>query len=124
MTDRTYDLQAWLDTYKEAFTSFAKAQQEGFKALERFARFHYAVAGDVLEVSLAQAHAAFGVRAAAGTQAVADLLKKQAELGTQLSEKLRARAREFSALTGEVQDSMDALVADATRRATGGRKVA
>jgi hypothetical protein len=124
MTDRTYDLQAWLETYKETFTSFAKAQQEGFKALERFARFHYAVAGDVLEASLAQAHAAFGVRATAGTQAIADLLKKQAELGTQLSDKLRTRAQEFSTLAGEVQESMDSLLADATRRATGGRKVA
>jgi dihydroxyacetone kinase len=124
MTDRTYDLQAWLDTYKDTFTSFAKAQQEGFKALERFARFHYAVAGDVLEASLAQAQAAFGVRAAAGTQVIADLLKKQAELGTQLSDKLRARAQEFSTLAGEVQESMDSLLADATRRATGSGKKA
>ena len=53
MTDRTYDLNAWVETYKETFTSFAKAQQDGFKALERFARFHYAVAGDVLETGLA-----------------------------------------------------------------------
>ena len=52
MTDRTYDLDAWLETYKDAFTSFTRAQQDGFKALERFARFHYAVAGDVLGLRL------------------------------------------------------------------------
>jgi hypothetical protein len=46
MTDRTYDLNAWLETYKDTFTSFTRAQYDGFKALERFARFHYAVAGD------------------------------------------------------------------------------
>src|ERR1700730_3468181 len=97
MTDRNFDMNAWLETYKEAFTSFSKAQQEGFKALERFARFHYAVAGDVLEAGLAQAQATLGTRAASGTQAIAELLQKQAEVGTQLSEKLRARAQEFSA---------------------------
>ena len=53
MTDRN-DLNAWIETYKETFVSFAKAQQESFKALERFARFHYAVAGDCLEAGLAQ----------------------------------------------------------------------
>src|ERR1700704_2959328 len=58
MTDRTYDLNAWLETYKDTFTSFTRAQYDGFKALERFARFHYAVAGDVLEAGLAQAKAA------------------------------------------------------------------
>jgi hypothetical protein len=95
MTER-YDANAWIETYKETFASFSKAQQDGFKALERFARFHYAVAGDYLEASLAQAKAALSARAAVGTQAVADLLAKQAELSTQLSEKLRARAQEFS----------------------------
>ena len=124
MTDRTYDPQVWLEIYKETVNSFAKAQQDGFKAVERFARFHYAVAGDVLDASLAQAKAALGARAAVSAQAVADLLQKQAELGTQLAEKLRARAQEFSALAGETQDSIDSLVDDATRRATGGRKAA
>jgi hypothetical protein len=57
MTDRTYDLNAWLETYKDTFTSCTRAQYDGFKALERFARFHYAVAGDVLEAGLAQAMA-------------------------------------------------------------------
>jgi phasin family protein len=123
MTDR-YDANAWIETYRETFASFGKAQQDGFKALERFARFHYAVAGDYLEAGLAQAKAALTARAAVGTQAVADLLAKQAELSTQLSEKLRARAQEFSSLAAQVQESVGNLAADATQRATGSKKAA
>jgi phasin family protein len=123
MTDR-YDLNAWLENYKESFASFSKAQQEGFKALERFARFNYAVAGDCLEAGLAQAKAAISARAAVGTQAVADLLAKQAELSNQLSEKLRARAQEFSSLASEVQESVSNLAADAATRASGAKKAA
>jgi len=124
MTDRNFDLNAWLETYKDAFASYSKAQQEGFKALERFARFHYAVAGDVLEAGLAQAKATWSTRAAVGTQAIADLLQRQAELGTQLSEKLKARAQEFSALAAEVQESVGSFAADAANRASGAKKAA
>jgi predicted phage-related endonuclease len=124
MTDRTYDLNAWLETYKDTFASFTKAQQDGFKALERFARFHYAVAGDVLEAGLAHTKAALSAKAAVGTQAIADLLAKQAELGTQLSEKLKARAQEFSTLASEVQDSVNSFAAEAANRASGTKKAA
>jgi hypothetical protein len=124
MTDRSYDFQAWLEPYKETFASFAKAQQEGFRTLERFARFHYAVAGDLLEAGLAQARAALGARTAVGTQAIAELLQRQAELGTQLSEKLRSRAQEFSALAAEVQESVGSFATETTGRATGAKKAA
>jgi hypothetical protein len=124
MTPKTLDLNTWLDTYKETFSSFAKAQQDGFSALERFARFNYAVAGDCLEAGLAQARAALDARAAVGTQAVADLLAKQAELSNQLSERLRARAQEFSTLASEVQDSVKSFATEAASRAAGTKKAA
>ena len=124
MTDRTCDLNTWLETYRETAASFGKAQQDGFKALERFARFNYAVAGDVLESSLAQVKAALSARAAVGTQAVADLLARQAELSNQLSEKLRARAQEFSVLASEVQETVSNFAADAATRAAGTKKAA
>jgi len=124
MTDRAYDLNSWLDSYKSTFSAFTKAQQEGFKTLERFARFQYAVAGDVLEASLAHTRAALGVRATLGSQAVTELLQKQAEVGTQLGEKLKARAQEFSALAAEVQESVGSFAADAANRATGAKKAA
>jgi hypothetical protein len=115
MTDRTHDLNAWLDTY--ALTAFSKAQQDWLKTLERFAIFNYAVAGDVLEASLAQARATLGARAALGAQTIADLLQKQAELGNHLSEKLRSRATEFSALAAEVQESVGSFAHAAAQRA-------
>ena len=124
MTDRTFDLNTWLETYKETVASFSKAQQDGFKALERFARFNYAVAGDCLEAGLGHAKAALTARAAVGTQAVADLLAKQAELSNQLSEKLRARAQEFSTLASEVQESVSNFAAEAASRAAGTKKAA
>jgi len=124
MTTRAFDLNNWLETYKETFSSFSKAQQDGFKALERFARFNYAVAGDCLEAGLAQAKAAITARAAVGTQAVADLLAKQAELSNQLSEKLRARAQEFSTLASEVQEQVNSFAAEAASRASGAKKAA
>jgi hypothetical protein len=124
MTDRTFDLNSWLETYKETVASFGKAQQDGFKALERFARFNYAVAGDCLEAGLAQAKAALSARAAVGTEAVAELLAKQAELSKELSEKLRARAQEFSTLASEVQESVSSFAAEAATRGAGTKKAA
>ena len=124
MTTKTYDLNAWLETYKDTFTTFGKAQQDGFKALERFARFHYAVAGDCLEAGLAQAKAALSARTAVGTQTVAELLAKQAELSNQLSERLRVRAQEFSNLASEMQESVSSFATDAASRAAGTKKAA
>ena len=111
------DWDIFLDSYRETYASFSKAQHEGLRALERFARFQYAVAGDVLEAGLAQAKATLGARAAIGTQAIAELLEKQAELSTQLSEKIRERAQEFSALAAEVQESVGSFAAAAEHRA-------
>jgi hypothetical protein len=120
MRDRNQiDWNMWLDSYKDTYASFSKAQHEGFRAFEAFARFNYAVAGDVLEASFAQAKATLGARAAFGTQAFADLLEKQAELGTQLSEKIRERAQEFSTIAAEVQDSVGSFAAAATHRGRG-----
>ena len=131
MRDRNQiDFNVWLDQYKDTYASFSRVQHEGFRALEAFARFNYAVAGDVLEASFAQAKATLGVRTAFGTQAIAELFEKQAELSTQLSEKIRERAQEFSTLAAEVQESVGSFAAAATHRARGngrahsGRKAA
>jgi Phasin protein len=119
--DNQIDWNVWLATYKDTYASFSKAQHEGLRALERFARFNYAVAGDVLEAGLAQAKATLGARAALGTQALSDLLARQAELGSQLSEKFRERAEEFSTLAAEVQDSVGAFAASGARTRGNGR---
>lgn len=121
MRDRNQiDFNVWLDQYKDTYASFSRVQHEGFRAFEALTRFNYAVAGDVLEASFAQAKATLGARAAGfSTQAFAELLEKQAELGTQLSEKIRERAQEFSTLAAEVQDSVGSFAAAATQRGRG-----
>ena len=59
MSDRTFDPTTMIAAAREAFAPVLKAQQEGFKAVERLARLQYAFAGDVLETGLARVHAAF-----------------------------------------------------------------
>ena len=110
MNDRAHDPNAWMDAYRESFAPVYKAQQEGFKTLERFARFHYAVIGDYLESGLAHAHAAIHAKNPL------ELIVKQAELGTQLGEKLRARAQEFSTIANEVQGSVATFASDTSSR--------
>jgi Phasin protein len=117
MTDPNYDFRGWFEPYKESVASFAKAQQDGFRTLERFARFQYAVAGDLLEAGLAHARTALGARTTVGPQVIAEMLQKQAEVGTQLSEKLKARAQEFSALATEMQESVGSFASDTANRA-------
>jgi len=118
MTDRTFDPNTWLDAYRETFASVHKAQEEGFKAIERFARFNYAVAGDCLEAGIAQAQAAFAAKTPA------ELFAKQTELGSRLTEKLRVRAQEFSTLASEVQGSVTTFATETANRATASHKKA
>src|ERR1017187_7920909 len=99
MTDTTFDPKGIFETYRNAFAPALKAQQEGVKALARVGRYQYAVAGDYLEWSLAQA------KAALSAQTPADFVSKQVELTTALSEKLRTRAQEFVTLATDAQAS-------------------
>jgi phasin family protein len=118
MTDRTFDLNTLLDAYRETFASVHKAQEDGFKAIERLARFQYALAGDYLEAGIAHGHAAFAAKTPA------ELFAKQTELGTRLTEKLRARAQEFTSLASEVQGSVTSFATETATRATGTAKKA
>jgi hypothetical protein len=125
MNDRAYDPNAWMDAYRESFAPVYKAQQEGFRTFERIARFQYAVMGDYLESGLAHAQAAIAAKSPI------DLIVKHVELGTQLGEKLRARAQEFSTLASEVQGSVATFAsetgsryAEAHARASGSRRAA
>ena len=108
MTDTTFDPKSIFETYRNAFAPALKAQQEGVKALDRVGRYQYAVAGDYLEWSLAQA------KAALAAQTPADFVPKQVELTTALSEKLRARAQEFVTLATDAQTSFTNVVTDIT----------
>jgi phasin family protein len=118
MNDRTFDPNAMIAAAREAFAPVLKAQQEGFKTIERLARLQYAVAGDVLESSLARVNASF----AAATPS--DLFSKHSELNTQLVDKLRARAEEFATVTSEIQTKFTQLGSEIAAKAVPTRKAA
>jgi hypothetical protein len=118
MIDRTFDPSTLINATREAFAPVIKAQQEGFKTLERLARLQYAVAGDVLESSLARVHATFAAATAS------DLVSKQTELHTQLVEKLRERAEEFSTVTSEIQAKFSQMGGEFAAKAVHARKAA
>src|SRR5262252_9357612 len=100
MIDRPFDTNHMLTAAREAFAPMLKAQQEGFKTIERLARLQYAVAGDVLESGLARVNASFVATTAS------ELLSKHTELATQFVDKLRARAEEFATVTTEMQNKI------------------
>ena len=110
MNESTFDPKAIFETYRNAFAPALKGQQEGLKAIDRAGRYQYAVAGDYLEWSLAQA------KAALSAQTPAEFVSKQVELTTALSEKLRARAQEFVTLATDTQTGFSDLVSDATSK--------
>ncbi len=112
MTDSTFDPKAIFDSYRNAFAPALKTQQDGVKAIDRMGRYQYAVAGDYLEWSLAQANAAISAKTPA------EFVSKQVELTTSLSEKLRARAQEFVTLATEVQSTVTSAVNDAAAKVT------
>ena len=118
MTDRTFDPTSWLDAYRDTFATVNKAQEQAFRAIERFARFQYAVAGDYLEAGISNAQAALGVKTPA------ELLAKQTEVGARLGEKLRSRAQEFATIATEVQGSMTSFATEAAARASANAKKA
>ena len=118
MIDRTFDTNQMLAAAREAFAPMLKAQQEGFKTIERLARLQYAVAGDVLESGLARVHAAF----AAGNPT--ELLNRHSELTTQLVDKLRARAEEFTTVTSEIQSKFTQLGTEFAAKAVPTKKAA
>jgi hypothetical protein len=105
MTDSTFDPKNFFDAYRNAFTPVIKAQQEGVKAFDRAGRFQYALAGDYLDWSLAQA------KVAVGAQSPAEFVSKQVDLASAFGEKLRARLQEFVTLTTEAT----AKVVEATK---------
>jgi len=118
MIDRTFDPNTLINATREAFAPVVKAQQEGFKSFERLARLQFAVAGDMLESSLARVHATF----AATTPG--ELMSKQTELHTQLVDKLRERAQEFTTVTSEIQAKFSQMGSEIAAKAVPVRKAA
>ncbi|HZC85511.1 MAG TPA: phasin family protein [Steroidobacteraceae bacterium] len=118
MIDRSFDTNQMLTAAREAFAPMLKAQQEGFKTLERLARLQYAVAGDVLETGFARLNAAFAA------SSPTELFSKHTELNTQFVDKLRARAEEFATVTSEMQAKFSQFGSEIAAKAVPARKAA
>ena len=118
MTDRTFDTNQMLAAARDAFAPMLKAQQEGFRTLERLARLQYAVAGDMLDTGLARVHAALAA------QTPSELFSKHTELNTQFVDKLRARAEEFATVTSEIQSKFSQFGNEIAAKAVPTRKAA
>ena len=114
----TYDPNVWFDACRSTFAPLIRTQEECIKAVDRIARLQYAVAGDVLESSLAQA------RVALEAKSPADYLAKTSELGAKFGEKVRTRTQELVNATVEAQGSVTRAAADAGARAADSAKKA
>jgi len=103
-------IPAQLESATAAVAPAPRAQQEALKALERFGRYQYSVAGDYLDWSVAQA------RAILMPCTPAEHVASQITLATQFGEKMQGRVREFVNLASETRASFRELVGDATAR--------
>jgi phasin family protein len=110
MTDHTFDPNALLENYRNALAPALHAQQEGLKALDRLARYQYAVAGDYLEWSMSQAQAMVGAKTPA------ELVAKQAELSSKIGEQLRGRVQELTTIASEAQNTLTQLFNEASSK--------
>jgi hypothetical protein len=102
----TYDPNTWFDVFRSAFAPVIRTQEECIKAVDRIALVQYATAGDVLESSLAQAHAALEAKSPS------DYLAKSTELNAKLGDRLRTRTNEFVTATTEVQTSVTRMAGE------------
>src|SRR5262249_16458109 len=114
----TFDPNTMIAAAREAFAPVLKAQQEGFKTIERLARLQYAVAGDVLESGLARVNATFVATTAS------ELLSKHTDLTTQFVDKLRARAEELATVTSEMQSKITQFSNEVVAKAVPSKKAA
>jgi hypothetical protein len=118
MIDRTFDPTNLLNAARDAYAPVLKAQQDGFKSLERLARLQYAVAGDVLEVGLAR------VNATLTATSPTELFSKQTQLSSQFVDTLRTRAQEFATVTSEIQAKLGQFGNEIAAKAVHARKAA
>ena len=105
-----FDPNTLFDSFRSSLAPVLSAQQEGLKAFDRLAHFQYALAGDYLEWSLAQANSVLS------SKSPAELFAKQTELGSKFSDQLRGRVQEFSSLATETQSTITQLIDQTTAK--------
>lgn len=111
MTPFTFDPTAVYNAYRDAIAPALQVQQEGLKALENLGRYQYAVAGDYLEWSLAQA------KASLSASNPAELAATQTALATQFGDRFKSRVQEFVGLATSTQTSFNQLFGETAAKA-------
>ena len=102
------DFQQFVDASKRAMAPLAKLNTLTARTLERSARYQYGVAGDLLELGVAQ------LQAAAAAKDLSALLNEQVALTNAFFEKSTTRSQEAMQLATAVQGEFTAWVSTAT----------
>jgi hypothetical protein len=105
MNERIADVKSWSEASRLLLAPLLRIQQDGFGALDRFVRCQYAVAGDVLEWSLALS------KVTMVAQSPASLLSQQTELGIKLREQLQSRVQDLTKTSSQEQSTSSPAVA-------------
>jgi phasin family protein len=113
MSTTTADMNTFVENSRKFAAPFTRATEVSTKNFEKLARHQYDVAGDFLNLAIAQ------MQAATQSRDVTELLKKQAELANQYVEKQTQRSQDFLKLATEAQADVtrliDAAAGDFTR---------
>ncbi|MGH8287270.1 MAG: phasin family protein [Steroidobacteraceae bacterium] len=96
MAQKTQDFNV-VDFQNRFFAPFARLNELAVRNFEQAARFGYEVAGDVLELTIAQA------RAAADARDVAALVSRQSELATSFIDKQSQRTNDWLKIATRAQ---------------------
>jgi hypothetical protein len=110
MTDRTFDVNAMFEGYRNAFAPVLRAQQEAMKSVERLARYQFGVAGDYLDWSIAHSKATVAAKSAA------EMVGQHTDINTRLSEQLKKRVQEFASIASETQGTVSQWLGEATAK--------
>jgi phasin family protein len=110
------DFQSFVDASKRAMAPLAELNALTARALERTARYQYGLAGDLLELGVAQ------LQAVSTTKDLGALLNQQAALTNAFLAKSATRSQEAvqlaSAAQGEFTAWMSAATSELGRKAT------
>ncbi len=122
MAQTNSDFNTLVDLQKSAFAPLARFSETSLRTFERVIRHNYAVAGDVLEYSIAHLNALTNAKDPAGLVSqqsglAADFVAKQTSRSTDFFKLATEAQAEFGKLVESAADEAPAVAARATRAA-------
>jgi phasin family protein len=104
MSNTTAEMNSFIENTRKMTAPFTRATEVSARTFEKLARYQYEVAGDWLNLSIAQLHAA------TQSKDVPELMKKQAELTNHYFEKQTQRSQDFLKIATDAQSDITQLV--------------